>query len=303
MVIPWKYAFALFASLLLASCGSDKKINFKDALPPPGIGPRIRSSSTGGTPVAPGGNALPAPANLTPTEDIAWTGFDGEGIPELANLMAAPKKGSWEESETLARQTAARQGKPILVWFTDSARSPICKVLSTELFSDAAFGKWAEDKLVRLRVDANAEVNDPNLSLDQEKTREAEIKDYVKRMKKRYRILGHPSVIMLNPSGEVIARYRGYKRGDKDYYWGLIRQGVASSEAAYRDWRKGLEAKGYREWRGECGRKVFAKLLSYSKGTLILIEPGGERFRTMQESLSQDDRKWIEDQKALRGFE
>lgn len=303
MAITRKSAPALFAGLLLASCGGERKLNLKEAMPPPGMGPRIRASTDGGTPVAPGGNARPAPVNLTPAEDIAWTGFEGEGIPELENLMASPKKGPWEESETLARQTAAREGKPILVWFTDSARSPMCKVLSAELFSDAAFGKWAADNLVRLRVDANATVSDPNLSLDQKVTREVEIKDYVKRMKKRYRILGHPSVIMLNPSGEVIARYRGYKRGDTDYYWGLIRQGVASSESAYRDWRKGLEVKGYREWRGESGRKVFAKLLSYSKGTLILIEPGGERFRTREENLSKDDRKWIEEQKALRGIE
>jgi thioredoxin-related protein len=240
---------------------------------------------------------------VTPADEIAWTGFDGEGIPELENLMAAPKKGPWEESETLARQSAAREGKPILIWFTDSARSPMCKVLSAELFSDPDFGKWAEDNIVRLRIDANVSVNDPDLSLDEKVSREAEIKSYVKRMKKRYRVLGHPSVLMLNPSGEVIARYRGYQRGDKDYFWGLIRQGVASSEAAYRDWRKGLEKKGYREWRGNGGHKVFARLVSYSKGTLILIEPGGERFRTQENNLSKEDRKWLADQKTLRGIE
>jgi hypothetical protein len=56
-------------------------------------------------------------------------------------------------------------------------------------------------------------------------------------------------------------------------------------------------------WRGESGRKVFAKLSSYSKGTLILTEPGGERFRTQENNLSKDDRKWLADQKTLRGIE
>jgi len=304
MAIPRKSARALFAIMLLASCAGERKLSLKEAMPPPGVGPTIRTSADGGSPVAPSGNTRTAPVNVTPAEEIAWTGFDGEGIPELEDLMAAPKKGPWEESETLARQTAAREGKPILIWFTDSARSPMCKVMSEELFSDPDFGNWAQDNIVRLRVDANiASSKKPEMTMDEWENAKVDIGHYVKRLKKRYRVLGHPSVLMLNPSGEVIARYRGYQRGDKDYFWGLIKQGAASSDAAYQDWRKGLEKKGYREWKGKGGRKVFAKLVSYSKGTLILIEPGGERFRTHEDNLSADDRKWIEDQKALRGIE
>lgn len=304
MEIHWKYTPALFAFVLLASCVSESKLNLKEAMPPPGVGPPIRNSTDGGSPVAPGGNAQSAPVGITPAKDIAWTSFDGEGIPELENLMTAPKKGPWEESETLARQTAAHEGKPILIWFTDSARSPMCKAVSAELFSDPAFEKWAKEKLVRLRVDANvASFKKQEMTMDEWENSKVEINHYVKRMKKRYRVLGHPSFLMLNPSGEVIARYRGYKRGDKDFFWGLIKQGVSSSEAAYRDWRIGLEKKGYRDWKGESGRKVFAKLVSYSEGTLILIEPGGERFRTREEKLSKADNQWIAEQKAVRGIE
>lgn len=303
MDIPAKSASAVLAGLLMVSCGGGGKIDLGKSLPPPGVGPTIRSSSDGGTPVTPGGNATSQPIPFTPPEEIAWTGFEGEGVPELETLMTAPKKGPWERSETIARQTAAREGKPILVWFTDSARSPMCKVLSAELFATAPFGKWADENLVRLRIDANVSADDPNLGLDEKITRETEMKDYVKRLKKRYRILGQPSVLMLNPGGEVMARYRGYKRGDADYFWGLIKQGVASSEAANREWRKSLEAKGYREWEGKRGRKVFAKLVSYSKGTLLLIEPGGERYRTDESSLSKGDRQWIAEQKALRGIQ
>jgi thioredoxin-related protein len=303
MEISGKSTIAFLAGLLLASCGGDRMLNLKEAMPPPGFGPIIRSSPEGGTPVAPGGNAQPLPNNITASADIAWTGFDGEGIPELENLMAAPKKGPWEESEAQARQTATREGKPILVWFTDSARSPMCKVLGAELFSTPDFGKWADKHLVRLRIDANVSADDPNLSLDEKITREADMKAYVKQLKKRYRVLGQPSVLLLNPSGEVVARYRGYKRGDADYFWGLIKHGVAVSETANQEWRKGLEAKGYREWEGKRGRKVFAKLVSYSDGKLVLIEPGGERYRTDETSLSGQDRKWIEEQKAMRGIE
>jgi len=288
---------------MLVSCSDVPEITMDEAMPPPGVGPKIRTPVADGVRVNPGGNAQPLPINATPQEEIAWTGFDGEGIPELANLMAAPKRGPWEESETIARQTAAREGKPILMWFTDSARSPMCKVLSTELFSNPKFESWAAENVVRLRVDSNVSADDPDLSLDEKITRETEMKAYVARLKKRYRVLGHPSVLMLNPSGEVIERLRGYKRGDADYFWGLIKQNTIAAQISSEKWRKELEAKGYRDWRGQSGRKVFAKLLHYSKGTLILIEPGGERFRTQENNLSKDDQKWLDDQKTLRGIE
>ena len=290
------------ALLAFTACTEKKDLSLKDVLPPSGVGPAIRSRD-GGTAVTAGSNV--SPAAITPSEDIVFTDPDNPdaGIPELESLMAAPKKGPWEESETIARQIAASEGKPILVWFTDSARSPMCKALSSELFATPEFGKWAEKHVVRLRVDSNITVDDADLSLDEKITRQSNLKDYVKRLKKRYKILGAPSVLMLNPSGEVIARYRGYKRGDADYFWGLIKQGEASSSHAYKSWRQGLEEKGYREWEGRRGKKVFAKLANYSNGTLILIEPGGERYKTTEDKLSSKDKKWIADQKAMRGIE
>ena len=303
MKIPSIFFPALSVGYLLVSCSDVPEIKMDEAMPPPGVGPKIRTPADGGVRVTPGGNAQPLPLNVTPPEEIAWTGFDGEGIPELANLMAAPKRGPWEESETIARQTAAREGKPILMWFTDSARSPMCKILSAELFSNPKFESWAADNIVRLRVDSNVSADDPDLSLDEKITRESEMKAYVGRLKKRYRVLGHPSVLILNPSGEVIERLRGYKRGDADYFWGLIKQNTIAAKISSEKWRKELEAKGYRDWSGQSGRKVFAKLRYYSKGTLILIEPGGERFRTHENNLSKEDRKWLDDQKALRGIE
>lgn len=293
----------LAIALAIAGCSGDGGTEKEKPSPPPGVGPVIRGSSpSGGTAVTPGGNQ---PVNVTAREDISWTNPDDPdaGIPELDNLMAAPKKGPWEESETIARQTAVREGKPILVWFTDSARSPMCKILGAELFGKPEFGKWAGENVVRLKIDSNVALEDPNMSLDEKITRQSRIKDYVKRLKKRYRILGHPSVLMLNPSGEVITRYRGYKRGEADFFWGLIKQGVASSEAAHSEWRKGLEKKGYREWRGKGGREVFAKLAQYSKGELVLIEPGGERYRTHESQLSAEDMKWMDEQKKQRGIE
>nr|MCU0752760.1 thioredoxin family protein [Akkermansiaceae bacterium] len=122
------------------------------------------------------------------------------------------RRGPWEQSESVAKRLAVREGKPILIWFTDSARSPMCKALSEELFKNPEFEQWASEKIIRLRVDANVVVDDPDLSLGEKETRLVELKRYVARMKKQYKVLGQPVMVMLNPAGEVIGRYRGYKR-------------------------------------------------------------------------------------------
>ena len=195
-----------------------------------GIPPQLRGNGRdSGIPVVSGGNAPGAHAGVpfTAEEDIVFTDPDNpeSSLPELSTLLsAAPKRRDpWEESETIAKKRAAREGKPLLIWFTDSARSPMCKALSQELFSTPDFNQWASEKLIRLRIDANLSVKDPNLTMDEENTRRTDVKNYVTRLKKQYKVLGHPSVLMLNPNGEVIGRYRGYKRGDADYLWGQIK--------------------------------------------------------------------------------
>lgn len=247
------------------------------------------------------------PVELTPEEDIIFTDPDNPDapIPELASLLeSTPKrpKGGWEESETIARKRSMREGKPLLIWFTDSRTSPLCRVLAQELFNRADFNVWAEENVVRLRVDAYAQVDDPDLSLDEKETRLIDIRNYVKRLKKQYKVLGHPHLLLVHPDGGVIGRYRGYKRGQADYTWGLFKQGVASFRNSYDAWKASLEKRGYRKWTDTKGRTLFAKLLKYSNGELYLVEPDGTRCKTHEKRLSNEDRIWIDGQKAARGM-
>lgn len=304
-------ACLLVAAAVLNSCGVvDKtpKIEGGAAVPPMipgGVPPRMTgpgTASRGDTPVMPAG-----PINLTPEEEIIFTDPNDPDaiIPELASVLeSTPKrrKGPWEESETIARKRSMREGKPLLIWFTDSRSSPLCKALSQELFSKPDFNEWAEAHLVRLRVDAQPQVTDDSLSLDEKQTKLIDIRNYVKRIKKQYNVLGHPNLVMVHPDGSVIERYRGYKRGEADYTWGLLKQGEAAFQHSYRAWREGLEKRGYRQWTDTKGRTVFAKLAQYSKGTLVLIEPDGTRSKTHEKRLSNEDRIWLDEQKAARGL-
>jgi len=256
----------------------------------PGAGPAVMS----------GGGAL---SGITPDEDIVWTDPDNpdEEIPELDALLAKPARGPWEESETVAKQRAIREGKSILIWFTDSNRSPTCKRLSGELFSTREFNDWAEDNLVRLRVDlfirattGNREYEDSFDQMDEE----SKIGDYVERLKKRYKVLGCPTLVMLTPQGELIERYRGYKGGNHEFVWGQLKSAVAAGQKSHASWRKRLEKRGYRDWTGRRNNlRIFAKLLAYRDGDLLLVEPGGQRVKTNERRLSDGDRLWIEEGK------
>lgn len=305
--------FLLTGLLALNSCakfgGGGKPQGGKPAMPfgATGVPPQLRArGAAAGTPVVAGGNAAAAAAapQLTPDEEIVFTDPDNPDskLPELATLLAAPKRGPWEDSATLAKQRAAREGKPLLIWFTDSARSPMCKALAQELFSTPDFEKWAAEKIIRLRIDANAQDKDPDISLDDKETRRVEIRNYVVRMTKAYHVFGYPSVVLLNSSGEVIGTYRGFKRGGAEYFWGQLKHGEAVSATTYKTWRAALEGKGYREWQDRKQRKVFAKLTAYADGTLTLIEPDGTRSRTQESQLSDQDRAWISEQKKLRNL-
>lgn len=307
-ILPWSLAFAV----TLTSCGplgiGGKKEKKEPPSPfgPSGIPPQLRRKSADtdpGTPIIPGGNQPPGKIMLpiTPEKDIVYTDPDAPDadIPELATLLAAPKRGPWEVSETIAKQRSAREGKPLLIWFTDTQGSPMCKAVSDELFSTHEFGGWASEKLVRLKIDATPDKErlDGSKDLDTKEDLRVRMLSYSAEMKKRYKVMGFPSLVMLNPSGEVVLKHRGYKRGEAEFVWGKLKHGEAVSSEAYKAWHKSLEQKGYRDWQDRRGRKVFARLTSYSSGTVTFIEPDGTRSKTAESKLSDQDRAWLEEQK------
>lgn len=294
--------------LAAASCahtgGKKEKAKEERAAPafPMVSPPQMRGQLSSGTPVASGGNFNPA--EMTAEEDIAWTNPDNPdaGVPDLQVSLGPQSRGPWEDDFSVAAKRAMREGKPMLVWFTDSMTSPGCKALSAELFESQGFPQWAGEHFVRLRVDSRTRVKDDNLSIDESTTKEINQRNYVTDMKRRFKVLGNPTLLIVNPGGEVIGRYKGYKSGQAEFTWGLLRQGEVASRKSLGDWRSGLEKKGYREWEDRSGRKVFAKLVSYSNGELQLVEPDGQRSKTPENRLSDDDRGWIKQQKELRGL-
>lgn len=310
--------FILAIAMAVSGCGlmgNDKQGNDSEEEKPfgaSGIPPHLRASGgQDGSAIAPGGNrpALPVNFQITPDEDLIFTDPDNPDaiIPELSTLLAeqSSSREPWEKSDTIARQRAMRENKAMMIWFTDSGRSPMCKALEEELFSTPEFNTWAADNVVRLRVDANFATlgRDDNLSLDESETLRVDVKNYVDSMRKRYRVLGNPSVVILDAEGQVLTRYRGYRRGESGVLFGKIRHSETIAARNNAVWRKKMEDRGYREWHDARGRvTIFARLANYHKGSLILIEPDGNQVRTRDSHLSATDKAWIAEEKRKRGM-
>ncbi len=288
----------------LVGCGAlkdDKKAATEpNPFGPTGIPPGLRGGGEQGTPVAPGGNAAVLERHVNP-EDIVWTDADDPDaeIPDLSGLLQeATKDGVWAESETSVRRESKKTGKPLLIWFTDGARSVECKNLDAELFIRDDFEKWADANVIRLRVDQN--VGGVGSII---KGEPAEKREYVRKLKERYKVRGYPSLLMVAPSGEVVGRYKGYRKGRSEFLWGQLKQSAGVAADNHKRWVASLEKKGYREWSDGKGRSIFARLVSYRDGELFLVEPDGQRFRTHEKRLSAGDQEWIRQEKEKRGMQ
>lgn len=278
----------------------------------PEVPPELRSGYATQAPVArvsvEDGTALPemgangpgraTSTGLTPDEDIVWTDPDNPdaALPGLEETLAtATASGPWEVSYTVATKLAMREGKPLLIWFTDTLSSPLCKFLSAEVFSTPAFDSWAGEHMVRLRLDFNVKGEN-----EDEELRKG---DYLEALKKRYKANGLPLVLIMAPDGTVTGRYKGYKRGEPDFYFGRLKHAAEAAEKHQEKWLQDMEAKGYRTWTGRKGnKKIFAKLVRYHEDGLTLVEPDGRKFRAQETNLSDGDRLWLQAEKRKRGL-
>lgn len=231
------------------------------------------------------------PSQLYDEEDIVWASEDPEEeMAELEALWESGPQDDWFESYTEALKEARKEGKPVLMWFTDSKSNVSTQALSNELFSLPGFSKWAHENVIRLRIDSYVR--------DSDSDRLERKRDYVNDLKERYKVLGAPVVFILSPRGSVFGKYTGYKTGSSVFYFGRLKNAHRNAVVDYGKWRSDLEDKGYRVWHDHRGRKVFAKPSRLSKGTLHLVAPDGARSKTALSKLSAEDRAWVKKQQA-----
>ncbi len=230
---------------------------------------------------------------LPAEEDIVWAPED-ESIPIPGFENVAPsqkKKDDWEVSYSQALKAARSRGKPVLMWFTNSARSQNCKALGNELFGKTEFLEWAKQNVVLLRLDT---------AIGKDEAGRTAKLAYIEKLRKRYKVLGNPVILMMSPSGKVLDKIVGYSSGRSRSTKEKIDAAHHFAMLDYGKWRQRLERKGYRMWIDVQDRQVFAKLVRYHEGNLWLIEADGTKGKTHESKLSEADQQWIETEKAKK---
>ena len=221
-------------------------------------------------------------------DKIVWASEDPDApMEELEGLWEAGPQDLWLRSYKEAMKQARVQGKPVMIWFTNSRNPGTTGSLATELFDTSDFEAWADDKVVRLRVDSFVQ--------DDDAKRADRKRDYVQALRKQYKVMGSPVVVMLSPRGTQFGKYTGYRPGQPEFYMGRLKQSRKLAMEDHANWRQEYEARGYRVWHDLRGRKVFAKPISLKDGTLGLVSPEGVRSQTSVSRLSRQDQLWIKE--------
>jgi len=94
----------------------------------------------------------------------------------------------------------------MLLDFTGSDWCGWCIKLKKEVFTKAAFKKYADAELVLVELD-----------FPRNKPQSQEIKEQNEALAKKYGIRGFPTIVLLSPEGELVGK-TGYRRGGAEAY-------------------------------------------------------------------------------------
>lgn len=121
----------------------------------------------------------------------------------------------WTEDYNAALIQAATENKYVLVDFSGSDWCSWCIKLDREVFSKPEFMNYAKDNLIMVLIDFP---NSNPQSAEQKAANDA--------LAKKYGIQGFPTVLILDPQGEMVKR-TGYQQGGPVPYIEMIKSAIA----------------------------------------------------------------------------
>ena len=113
---------------------------------------------------------------------------------------------NWEANLETAIQQAKKENKAVLVNFTGSDWCIWCKRLSSEVFQQKEFEKYADESLVLVKLDFPRNIE-----------QSAETQNYNRNLAQKYGIQGFPTILIFNSQGKLVAQ-TGYQPGGPEKY-------------------------------------------------------------------------------------
>ena len=130
----------------------------------------------------------------------------------VLSIAGLAQDGEWHDNFDKAKQEAKSSGKYILLNFSGSDWCGWCIKLSNEVFQEKAFKAYAEKNLVLAVADFPRKTQ-----LSDEVTKQNQ------NLMEKYGIRGFPTILIISPSGELVAQ-TGYQRGGPEKYVSHIKE-------------------------------------------------------------------------------
>ncbi len=214
---------------------------------------------------------------------------------EIAGITAAFENrrhgNGWMDNYGNAVRLARRENRPVIIWFHDSLTSPKSRLLGTQLLETAEFSEWCRDRVVRIKLDAGASIDERTSGGARYSMRG------INTMASRFGITRKPGLVVVSPNGKVTTTIDGFD----GFLAGVeleLKAGVAEAEKEFERLKKTLEGRGYRTWHAARGGKtIFARLQRYdeAKQVLYLHEYGGRVSRTPLSRFCQADVAYVDE--------
>ncbi len=215
---------------------------------------------------------------------------------EIAGITAAFENrrhgNGWMDNYGRAVRLARRESRPVIIWFHDSVTSPKSRILGTQLLESEDFSAWCRDRVVRIKLDAGAAIDERTRGSYRYSMRS------INTMASRFGITRKPGLVVISPNGKVTTTIDGFD----GFLAGVeleLKAGVAAAEKEVETLKSKLAARGYRTWKAaRGGKEVFARLQRFDeeKEVLYLREMGGRVSRTPLSRFCQADVDFVDKQ-------
>lgn len=210
-----------------------------------------------------------------------------EGI--TAAFEAKRNGNGWLDSYATATRFAHRECRPLMIWFHDSVIAPKSSQLGEDLLETPEFNAWCRDRVVRLKLDSGASIDDRTRS-SAKYSRQA-----IERLARRYGLTRRPALAVLTPRGKLVMGVEDYN-GFVQQVDTLLKEGVINAEKEMDEYRASLAPRGYRTWSSVTGNMtIFARLQRFDEEhqMVYLKEYGGKVSRTKLHRFCKEDRDYI----------
>ncbi len=212
---------------------------------------------------------------------------------EIAGITAAfeaKRHGNgWLDNYGTATRFAHRECRPLIIWFHDSVIAPKSSLLGEELLDTPQFNAWCRNRVVRLKLDSGASIDDRTRSSAKYS------RDAIERLARRYGLKRKPALAVVSPRGKFVVGIDGYNEFTQQIEV-LLKEGVVNAEKEMDEYREKLSAKGYRTWSSATGDvSVFARLQRFDDEhqMVYLKEYGGKISRTKLRRFCKEDQDFI----------